>query len=493
MLTHRKAGMRFVAPSSRFHGWLLERSDLVGILALAAITAIGGAIRAFNIGAKSLWFDEAVVYWISREADVQQIVAANAQGNSAPPLYVFLVRVISEIGTNEATLRTVSWLFGTVAIPVIFMLCRHYVSKRAAFASVAILAVAPVYVEYSQQLREYSMALCVSALMLLAYRKFKENGSWTSISLVMATFGIGILVQYGLGLLVLALNLAFLLEEVWFNRSTEKLRKWILGQGFVLLIVAFVWSSTLRHQFSVGGFGHVARGYFQGPILALPAFLARQTYDMVLFAFPDPPLFILLIGIAILSGIASVKGIHEHTHLVTPFLVAVGAGVGAIYPYVGSRQSIYLFPILLILVGMGFDYLMQVDMKGIVPLLLGLLLLRAALLPTIGYLSSEGLENLKPLVERLNDSFQEGDRVFVCYGAAPAFRYYYSGDLSRVVEGASSETWQEQYSTILDEPSRVWLVIAHCGDPLTFVRFAQEHRPIEEVESKFEAWLYLSP
>jgi uncharacterized membrane protein len=462
-------------------------------MVLAVLTISGGAIRAYNIVAKSLWFDEAVVFWISRGEDLSSMITANAQMNSAPPLYVILVHLVSEIGTNEAILRSISWLAGTAAIPLIYMLGVRYVSKRAALASATILAVTPVYVEYSQQLREYSLAFCISALMLLAYGEFKENGSWKSLAFVVVTFGIGIFTQYGLGLLILSLNIAFLVEVMWFRKDTHKMRKWILGQGFVLLGVVFVWSSTLRYQFSVGGYGHVARGYFQGPLPTLPAFLFRQTYDIVLFAFPDPPLIILLVGTAIISGIAGGNAIHKYAHLFIPFLVAAAAGVGAFYPYVGARQSIYLFPILSIFVAMGFDYLIRADTKGIVPILFALLVIRAALLPTLGYLRSEGIENLKPLVQQLNEDIQPGDRVFVCSGAMPAFRYYYRRDLGAVVGGSATEMWQEEYSKLLDNPGRVWLVVSHCGDPLTYVRFAAEHRLIDEIGSRSQAWLYLSP
>lgn len=480
-------------PVRKLGAWLASHSTPVGLTLLAVLTLIGGAIRAYAIGAKSLWFDEAVVFWISRAENLSSLIAANAQVNSAPPLYVLLVHLVSEIGTSEATLRSISWLAGTAAIPLVYMICVRYVSKLAALASVTVLAVAPVYVEYSQQLREYSLAFFFSALMLLAYGRFKENGSWKSLAFVVASFGIGVFIQYGLGLLILSLNLAFLVEVRWFRRDTPKMFRWILGQGIVLMIVALVWSSTLRYQFSLGAYGHVARGYFQGPFPMLPAFLFRQTYEIVLFAFPDPPLIILLIGTAIFAGIASGNAIRKYTHLFIPFLVAAAAGVGALYPYIGARQGFYLYPILSIFVAMGFDYLIRADTKGIVPILLALLVIRAALLPTLGYLSSEGLENLKPLVQQLNVNIQPGDRVFVCSGAMPAFRYYYQGDLGQVVEGSATEMWREQYSKLLHATGRVWLVVSHCGDRQTYVRFAEERRSIDERGSRFQAWLYLSP
>lgn len=481
--------LRVRTPSS----WLATQSALAERTIVAVLTLFGGALRAHNIGSKSLWYDEAVVFWISR-VDLFSIVARNAQSNSAPPLYVFLVHLVGQIATNEAMLRSISWLAGTLAVPAVYFLCARYVSKPAALASTTVFVITPVYVEYSQELREYSLAFLLSALILLAYGGFREKASWKNLAFVVASFCLGVFTQYGLGLLILSLNLAFLAEVEWFRKDRTSLVRWVLGQGIVLLSVALVWSSTLRYQFSSGGFGHVARGYFEGPFTSLPAFLFRQSYELVLFAFPDPPPVILLVGTAIIAvGVAGGRVLRRSAHLFVPFLVAAAAGIGRFYPYVGARQGIYLFPIFCILIAMGFEYLFRADRKRIVPILLALLVMRAALLPTLGYLRSEGIEDLKPLALQLDSLIQPGDRVFVCNGAMPAFQYYYRGDPGQVVEGSGAEMWQEQLSTLLESPRRVWLVITHCGDPQTYVRFAEERRPVEESGSSSQAWLYLSP
>ena len=476
----------------RIRHWLGKHLSLVEGIALVGLAVIGGAIRAYDIGAKSLWYDEAVVYWISR-TDLSSLVAANAQLNSAPPLYVLLVHFASRIGTSEGVIRSVSWLAGALAIPLIYFLGRRYVSRRAAFASAMVVAVTPVYVEYSQQLREYSLAFLLSALMLLAYGKFKEKGSWIHLGFLATTFCVGVLLQYGLALLILSLNLAFLVEVDWLRRNRTELAKWVAGQVVVLMVLALVWASTLRFQLSLGGYGYLARGYFEGSLPSLVTFLLRQTYEIVLFAFPDPPLVILLMATAIVTRITDGSSPRKYAHLVIPFLIAAAAGILGLYPYVGARHAIYLFPIICILIAMGFDYLIRVDRRGIVALLLAILVARAALLPTLGYLRSQGTENLKPLVEQLNADLQPGDRIFVCDGAIPAFRYYYRGDLDQVVEGASTEYWQQQLSSLVDTSGRVWLVASHCGDVSTYVNFASQRRPMEEVGSKDQAWLYLSP
>jgi len=467
-----------------------HRRFVVGV-ALSCITVLGGALRAAQIGTKSFWYDEAVIYWISR-SEISSLVSVNAQQNSAPPLFVYIVHLVSRIATDEATLRSVSWLAGTLAIPAIFMLARKYVSSGAALITAVVVGVSPVYVEYSQELREYSLAFLLSTLMFLAYVRFKQRPSWRSAAFVLAAFGAGVLTQYGLALLVLSLNLAFLFEIEW-RGSQDTLKKWAVTQAAVLLAAAWVISSTLRFQFAIGGYGHVARGYFEGPLLSLPSYLFRQTYELVLFSFPDPPLAILLMGTAIAVATITERPLRNFGHLVMPFVVAVVGGILGFYPYVGARQGIYLFPILCVLIAMGFEYLFKVDRKGIVAVLVALLVTRAALLPTLGYLRSEGIENLKPVVRTLTMSLRDGDRVFVCEGAIPAFRYYFRGPFDKITEASGGEGWQEELSGLLRTPGRVWLVVSHCGDMSTYVDFAARRRPLQEVDSSSQAWLFLSP
>jgi uncharacterized membrane protein len=472
-------------------GWLRHHSSLLNGVALASLTVSAAVLRAYRLGAKSLWYDEAVLYWVAR-TPVPSLITANAEGNSAPPLYPLLVHSVSETFTNEAALRSLSWLAGVLAIPVFFQLALAYVSKRAAFGSAVLIAIAPVLVEYSQQLREYSMAFLVSALMLLSFRRFTERNSLRDLAFVVASFSAAVFLQYGLALLIVSLNCAFIVEVLWLRRQKGQAVRWVAGQAVVLMAAAFVWASTLRFQFSYGGFHYLSRGYFEGPATSMLSFLFRQTYEIVLFAFPDPPLLILLIGTGIIAAIVDGGSARKYSHLALPLLVAAAGGIMRLYPYVGARQSIYLLPVIYILFAMGLEYLLRVDKRVIVAAVLGILIARAALLPTLAYLGSQGDENLKPLVLQLNADLEPQDRIFVCHGAVPAFRYYYRGDPDKVVEGAPSELWQGQFSSLLRSSDRVWFVASHCGDISPYVEFANERRPIREVASAAHAWLFLS-
>ncbi len=75
-----------------------------------------------------------------------------------PPLYYLVARAwVSVFDTSRQSLRTLSALIGIVTLPCMFWLCMElFRSSRVAWVGTAILAVSPVNVLYSHEMREYS-------------------------------------------------------------------------------------------------------------------------------------------------------------------------------------------------------------------------------------------------------------------------------------------------------------------------------------------------
>jgi hypothetical protein len=85
------------------------------------------------------------------------------------------------------------------------------------------------------------------------------------------------------------------------------------------------------------------------------------------------------------------------------------------------------------------------------------------------YLKAVGGENIRPIVNALEESYTNGDRIYVYYSTIPAFTYYYHDYLEALVFGTSHrgapEGYYREINTVLKSGSRVWLVFSHCyGD-----------------------------
>jgi len=464
---------------------------------------LSGAIRLYHLGNSSLWFDEAVLYWIA-QGTPGDVIRQNAALNSAPPLYPLLVHGVSYIGSSEAILRSVSWAAGVLGILSFYNLARRSVSNKAAFLTSILLCVALFHVEYSQELREYSLGFLLSILLTYCYSRFIDQPGIKETLAMLATFIVSIFTQYGLEIVLIAINLHFILELIRSNNRKQLLSRWASVQVLSLFATLIVYLIALRFQFTSTGFLHVEQGYWRGGLSGFLPFLYRQTYDILLYFFLDPPAFLIGALIGAFYLLADRSRWFELAKISLPFIVAMSFAGLEIYPYAGARQTIYLAPFLFLFLAYGIDYMLKVDVKGIIALSFMVLTLRTYLMQTNRFLQHPGPQNLRSLIETLEDEQELGDKVYVCPGAIPAFRYYYQGseevlvgpvegDRWKVDLGATvHEDWQESLEVAILGDSRLWVVwVGQCGDKQMYIEFIRARAAYDQLAVRDQAALLI--
>src|SRR3954468_18021859 len=106
--------------------------------ALAAITALGGALRFATLTVQSYWVDEAVTVAVVRNS-FGFMWSAVPRTESTPPLYYVLAWLWAQLfGTGEAGLRSLSALIGTATIPLAYSAAARLVSPRAGLVVAAL-------------------------------------------------------------------------------------------------------------------------------------------------------------------------------------------------------------------------------------------------------------------------------------------------------------------------------------------------------------------
>jgi 4-amino-4-deoxy-L-arabinose transferase-like glycosyltransferase len=127
--------------------------------ALAAVVLLGAALRVFHLGYQSLWVDELLTLEVATPKPgypIGQLLVHNIHG----PLHAFVVFLFRALGESDAWLRLPSALAGTAAIPLLFLWLRPRLGARAALWGALLLALNPLHVHYSQELRNYAFAVC---------------------------------------------------------------------------------------------------------------------------------------------------------------------------------------------------------------------------------------------------------------------------------------------------------------------------------------------
>ena len=178
------------------------------VTAVVIITIVGAALRLYHLQFKSLWLDEAVLYWISN-GSLAQIAGENAVQGSTPLLFPVLTAIMEHFGDSEYVLRAIPCVAGIAAIPLVFVLARQFVSDGLACFSSALIALAPAQIQYSQQLREYSLTCLLAVIVLLAFIRFMKQPTWTRALVCSIVMSLSVFIQYGLALLIAGIDVVW--------------------------------------------------------------------------------------------------------------------------------------------------------------------------------------------------------------------------------------------------------------------------------------------
>ncbi len=201
------------------------------IITVITITAIGFAIRATSLSVRSIWFDEAFSFFVSNR-DIPGLIRATAADNH-PPLYYILLHYWQIFGISEIALRSLSVIFGVLALPVMYLTGKTLHSHKVGVIATTLLATAPLHVFYSQETRMYALAILLNLAMFFFFIKVlrTDNRKWRfgwSIAML-----IGLYTHY---YFVFSWLLASLIYFYQYSGQRKKLLKWMYLQGAILFL-----------------------------------------------------------------------------------------------------------------------------------------------------------------------------------------------------------------------------------------------------------------
>jgi len=332
-------------------------------MALFSILILATFLRFLNLG-ESLWLDEATSGLVVRNFDLGGILHQFLPGDFHPPLYYFTLKAWSELfGTSEVALRALSLLFGTLSVWLLYKLVSSIYSKSTALLAALFLAINPLHVYYSIEARMYSMLTFLVILSFwffikLVYTNSQKNTwkAWLgfSINLVLV-----VMTDYVGGFVIPA----FILIALWLKKDSRFYIKLILS--FVPLLLAFIlYWSIFKLQLDHGlGVETEASGWWQ--ILGQPSLkniilipvkfmLGRINYESrALYGF-----WILLSGTLWVMPIFWALKKDKKAKIFFLWAVtsvAVSIIVGFFIPVVVYFRLIYVLPVVVALLAIGFQ------------------------------------------------------------------------------------------------------------------------------------------
>ena len=135
-------------------------------LPLRVVLLAGFALRLFQLGTQSLWYDESVSLFIARQS-VPDLIAHTA-GDVHPPLYYLLLHYwLQSAGTSEFAAGFFSVFFGLLLIALSFRLASRWFGLNAGFITAIVVSLSAFSLWYAQEIRMYTLAGVIAILALL--------------------------------------------------------------------------------------------------------------------------------------------------------------------------------------------------------------------------------------------------------------------------------------------------------------------------------------
>jgi mannosyltransferase len=485
---------------------------------MLAITLFAAFLRLYHIGSAALWTDEAASVWIATKHSLWDIWHVVSDLDARPPLYYWLLHLWLVAGNDESALRLMSALFGTLTVPTIFCIGRIVGGRDLASTAAFILAVSPVNVHYSQEVRMYSLLAFGGAVSILGQawllrleesaslsvtqgsrggvppspkrdpaRRVRAAAAW--VAYVLGT-AVALWVQYPAVFLPIAANVILLLRSRYLAFRVCFVRNWILAQLAIVALCAPLIPLYI-HQSSGPNFPPIPNLRF-GTILeaAMPDLLMLEVFGPLTTWVALLPALLPLAVAATAAGLAIWKWKREpHWSIFTLGLWLVPLAGGVIVslvwrPVLVSRALIWTtIPMYLLIAGL----IMQLRQRPLYrATMVSILVIVFACGLGLRYFWVPKRETWRPVAEYVARSIRPGDVLLFndSYVQLP-FDYYFSRYQIRVRErgvphdfGANST--DEHLMTRADVPAlqslakgekRLWLIYSHnwYTDPLRLV------------------------
>ena len=219
------------------------------IIVLTLIAVVIGVVTRF-VTASSLWLDEALSVNIA-SLPLSEIPKALERDGHPPLFYVLLHFWTDLFGTGDVAVRAMSGLFGLLALPLIWVIGRRRGGPLLAWLALAVFAIEPFAVRYSDEARMYSlvMLLVLCGYVLLDDVLRRDRATWWRYLLLAVDAAALLYTHYWSMWLLTAVGIV-LVWTAW--RSDDRDRRRVVIITLVALAIGAVlfvpWLPTMLSQ-----------------------------------------------------------------------------------------------------------------------------------------------------------------------------------------------------------------------------------------------------
>ena len=430
------------------------------VIAGVCLLIVAGALRFYDLGANSLWYDEAVTSLhsqgtLSDVVDNTRYGIANVTryGTNAPILYPIALWAVQQIESSNFSVRVVSATASLLTVgALLFLMPRAGVPRRAAFLAALLAALSVAAIEEAQDASVHSLGVLGAALIIAGVLLYLRDGKK---ALLCGALFVGPLLHYGLvpfgaaavGAVALASALSSQAQANGAHRAgAAAVWGWLKPRfGLLLPIGAYAagcavcWQFITSYQWRGSGWasvGYLAGNYYQGGFdaAAVVGFSFSQIWSLLSYHMPTG----VAAGALLAFGAWLLWALRRRRLDPVALLALFGVGVSLcaaimnMYPLGGTRHNLYMGPLIFLAAGCAI-HSVAADLGG--------LLRRAWVAPAAAVTAAaaiavagavaigrDGLYDTDTSVERIlaivEEREREGDGVYVSRWITPPVAFY---------------------------------------------------------------------
>ena len=379
------------------------------ILAVIFCLLVGFALRFYTFDRKSLWIDEIHTFNDSRD-DIKGQLSFYKENPSYlhPPLFFILTHQFYPFNKPERDLRIIPLIFGTLSIPMIYLLARQF-SPLIAFPSMVSLTFMTYHICLSQDGRAYSLLMFLGMLSLYFFILHLKTLKMRYLVFTSFLFALLFYTSYS------SIPFIFFSQVLWFyrvngNKSPRFYYCLILNSIFLLLCIPWILFLALNYRSQplidphelklLVSFWNILSGLLNDWAPYLPLTLVSLVLLICLFLFSKSrrnPLILLSIFIL------PTGGLYLYCRLFN------------IFHFISSRYFINFLPLFIITLCLSINAIENrfEKLNKIVRFrLLFVILFIASNLVILPLYYRAEKEDFRGLVNYLKGQLREGDKIF---------------------------------------------------------------------------------
>jgi len=333
-------------------------------------------------------------------------------------------------GRNEYALRLFPLILGLLSLWTFYLLLKHFTHGPSLVIALSLFALNSRLIYYSSEVKQYTADVFVTVALLLITAYYFDAPSRKRLGFIALT-GFGALWFSHSALFILA-GIGIALLFFHFQKRDFSNIKLIIGMGILWLVnVGFLYSLTLGDLRN----NSYMREYWQNAFAPMPPWTNINWYWDTFqananthFAVTIAPWFLLLLMLA--GWMFTLKQNRNSAIAIgSIFFFTLLASSLALYPSL-ERMVLFLTPIGILLIGVSLEWVTQSLRENriisvLVIVITTVYLFYGAIPRTFEqFVSPKYYEHIKPTMEYLQESWKDGDSMYITTDGVPAFEYY---------------------------------------------------------------------